>query len=71
VDLDWYGPYPAVLPPIRKVLPQTSKASKSSAVELGTPFETDCRSGRRLTEGVHPFIHDFILGFRVVLVTEP
>src|SRR6266576_7064481 len=33
-------------------------------------FETDCRSARRGTEGVSPFIHDFILGFRAVLSTN-
>ena len=31
--------------------------------------EFDCRSARRSIEGAHPFISDFIIGFRVVLVT--
>jgi len=30
-------------------------------------FGSDCRSARRLTEGVSQFIKDFFIGFRVVL----
>ncbi len=33
-------------------------------------FDSDCRSARRSTEAVSPFISDFIIGFRVVLVTD-
>jgi formylglycine-generating enzyme required for sulfatase activity len=32
--------------------------------------EANCRPGRRQVEGVSPFIADYILGFRVVLVTK-
>jgi len=68
---DWYGPYPggSVTDPQGPASnPQGVKVIRGGAWDAG---EADCRSGRRLTEGVHPFIHDFILGFRVVLVTEP
>jgi formylglycine-generating enzyme required for sulfatase activity len=68
--LDWYGPYPggSVTDPQGPASnPQGVKVIRGGAWDA---FESDCRSGRRLTEGVHPFIHDFILGFRVVLVTE-
>jgi hypothetical protein len=34
-------------------------------------FESDRRLGQHLTEGVRPFIHDFILGFRVMLAMGP
>jgi hypothetical protein len=30
-------------------------------------FDSYCRSARRLTEGVSPFIKDFFIGFRVGL----
>jgi len=68
---DWYGPYPggsAIDPP-----GPASNATGVKVIRGGAwdAFESDCRSGRRLTEGVHPVIHDFILGFRVVLATEP
>ncbi len=69
--LDWYGPYPggSVTDPQGPASnPQGVKVIRGGAWDA---FESDCRSGRRLTEGVSPFIHDFILGFRVVLVTEP
>ncbi len=68
---DWYGPYPggSVADPQGPASnPQGVKVIRGGAWDA---FESDCRSGRRLTEGVHPFIHDFILGFRLVLVTEP
>ena len=52
---------------IRKVRPQMQSEIRGGAWD---GFETDCRSARRGTEGVSPFIHDFILGFRVVLATS-
>jgi len=69
--LDWYGPYlggSATDPQGPASNIQGVKVIRGGAWDA---FVSDCRSGRRLTEGVHPFIHDFILGFRVVLVTEP
>jgi len=68
---DWYGPYPG-----GSVTDPQGPASNSQGVKVirGGAWdagEADCRSGRRLTKGVSPFITDFILGFRVVLVTEP
>ncbi|HYT60529.1 MAG TPA: formylglycine-generating enzyme family protein [Haliangiales bacterium] len=65
--LDWYGPYPGGF----ETDPQgpASNAIGVKVIRGGAwdGFETDCRSARRGIEGVHPFIHDFILGFRVVL----
>jgi formylglycine-generating enzyme required for sulfatase activity len=65
--LDWYGPYPggSVTDPQGPASnPQGVRVIRGGAWDA---FASDCRSGRRLTEGVSPFIHDFILGFRVVL----
>ena len=67
---DWYGPYPGGF----TTDPQ-GPASNSTGVKVirggaWDAFEADCRSGRRLTEGDSPFITDFNLGFRVVLVTD-
>jgi formylglycine-generating enzyme required for sulfatase activity len=65
--LDWYGPYPGGF----ETDPQ-GPASNAIGVKVmrggaWEGFESDCRSARRQAEGVSPFIHDFILGFRVVL----
>lgn len=69
--LDWYGAYPG-----GATTDPQGPASNPIGVKVirggaWDSFPTDCRSGRRLTEGVSPFITDFILGFRVILVTEP
>jgi len=60
--LDWYGPYPGGF----ETDPQgpASNAIGVKVIRGGAwdSFESDCRSPRRATEGVHPFIHDFILG---------
>ncbi len=68
--LDWYGAYPGGF----ETDPQ-GPASNSIGVKVirggaWDAFESDCRSARRGTEGVSPFITDFILGFRVVLATN-
>jgi formylglycine-generating enzyme required for sulfatase activity len=68
---DWYGPYPggAVIDPqgpASNVL--GARVIRGGAWDSSEP---DCRSGRRQLKGVHPFITDSILGFRVVLVIEP
>ena len=65
--LDWYGPYPGGF----ATDPQgpDSNAIGVKVIRGGAwdGFESDCRSARRETKGVSPFITDFILGFRVVL----
>jgi formylglycine-generating enzyme required for sulfatase activity len=69
---DWYGQrYPggSITDPQGPASSSTGvKVIRGGAWDAG---ESNCRSGRRQTEGVSPFITDFILGFRVVLVTEP
>jgi len=65
--LDWYGPYPGGF----EIDPQ-GPASNVTGVKVirggaWDGFESDCRSARRQTFGVSPFLKDFILGFRVVL----
>jgi len=66
---DWYGPYGG------SVTDPQGPASNVQGVKMirggaWDAFESDCRSARRLTEGVSPFITDFIIGFRVVLATQ-
>jgi len=65
--LDWYGPYPGGI----EIDPQgpDSNATGLKVIRGGAwdGFESNCRSAFRGTEGVSPFLHDFILGFRVVL----
>ncbi len=65
--LDWYDPYPGAF----QIDPQ-GPASNASGLRMmrggaWDAFESDCRSAHRGTEGVSPFIRDYILGFRVVL----
>ncbi len=65
--LDWYAPYPGgfAIDPQGPASNQTGvKVIRGGAWDA---FPSDCRSARRLTEGVSPFISDFIIGFRVVL----
>jgi formylglycine-generating enzyme required for sulfatase activity len=69
--LDWYGPYAG-----GSISDPQGPASNAIGVKVirggaWESFESDCRSARRSTEGVSPFIKDFIIGFRVVLATEP
>jgi formylglycine-generating enzyme required for sulfatase activity len=67
---DWYGPYSggsAIDPKGPDSNPIGFKVIRGGAWES---FESDCRSARRSIEGMSPFIKDFIIGFRVVLVTE-
>ena len=68
--LDWYGPYPGGS--TNNPQGPASNATGVKVIRGGAwdAFPSDCRSGRRLTEGVSPFITDFILGFRVILATE-
>jgi formylglycine-generating enzyme required for sulfatase activity len=68
---DWYGNYPggAVTDPQGPATnPIGWKVIRGGAWESS---EFDCRSASRWFEGASPFINDFIIGFRVVLVTEP
>jgi formylglycine-generating enzyme required for sulfatase activity len=64
---DWYGSYPGGFetdPQGPDSNPLGVKVIRGGAWEA---FDSDCRSARRMTEGVSPFIKDFIIGFRVVL----
>ena len=68
---DWYGTYSggtATDPQGPATNPIGFKVIRGGAWEGS---ELDCRSARRSIEGASPFITDFIIGFRVVLVTEP
>ncbi len=67
---DWYGSYPGgtVTDPQGPITnPIGFKVIRGGAWESS---EFDCRSASRWFEGASPFINDFIIGFRVVLVTE-
>jgi formylglycine-generating enzyme required for sulfatase activity len=67
---DWYGNYPggSVTDPQGPATnPIGWKVIRGGAWESS---EFDCRSASRWFEGAHPFINDFIIGFRVVLVTD-
>ncbi len=69
--LDWYGPYAG-----GSISDPQGPAGNAIGVKVirggaWESFESDCRSARRSTEGVSPLIKDFIIGFRVVLATEP
>lgn len=67
---DWYGTYPGgtITDPQG---PATNaigfKVIRGGAWEAS---EFDCRSASRWFEGASPFISDFIIGFRVVLVSD-
>jgi formylglycine-generating enzyme required for sulfatase activity len=68
---DWYSRYPG-----GSITDPQGPDSNSTGVKVirGDPCdsgESNCRSGRRQIEDVHPFIANHILRFRVVLVTEP
>jgi formylglycine-generating enzyme required for sulfatase activity len=67
---DWYGPYPGGVVTDPQGPPSNLQGVKVIRGGAWDSSEPDCRSGRRLTKGVHPLITDSILGFRVVLVTE-
>jgi formylglycine-generating enzyme required for sulfatase activity len=69
--LDWYGPYPGGTAVDPQGPPSNAIGVKVIRGGAWDAFEGDCRSGRRVVKGVHPFITDSILGFRVVLVSEP
>ncbi len=69
--LDWYGPYPggfATDPQGPASNPDGVKVIRGGSFDA---FPSDCRSARRETEGVSPFVFDDAIGFRVVLVTGP
>jgi formylglycine-generating enzyme required for sulfatase activity len=67
---DWYGPYPGGF----ATDPQgpASNAIGVKVIRGGAwdESESNCRSALRHVEGVHPFITDFILGFRAVLAVD-
>jgi formylglycine-generating enzyme required for sulfatase activity len=67
---DWYGNYPGGTvtdPQGPATNPIGFKVIRGGAWESS---EFDCRSASRWFEGASPFISDFIIGFRVVLVTD-
>jgi formylglycine-generating enzyme required for sulfatase activity/Leucine-rich repeat (LRR) protein len=68
---DWYGPYSGG----SQTDPQgpASSATGLKVIRGGAweSFDSDCRSARRMTKAVSPFISDFIIGFRVVLTIDP
>ncbi|HTH47620.1 MAG TPA: SUMF1/EgtB/PvdO family nonheme iron enzyme [Candidatus Limnocylindria bacterium] len=67
---DWYGTYPggAVTDPQGPATNAVgNKVIRGGAWEAS---EFDCRSASRSIEGASPFISDFIIGFRVVLVPD-
>ncbi len=67
---DWYGNYPggSVTDPSGPASsPVGWKVIRGGAWEAS---ELDCRSASRNIEGASPFISDFVIGFRVVLVTD-
>ncbi len=67
---DWYGNYPGGTvtdPQGPATNPIGWKVIRGGAWEAS---EFDCRSASRWFEGASPFISDFIIGFRVVLVTD-
>jgi len=65
---DWYGDYPGgdiTDPQGPATNPIGWKVIRGGAWEAS---DLDCRSARRGFEGASPFISDFIIGFRVVLI---
>ncbi len=68
---DWLGPLPggAVADPQGPATnPISVKVVRGGSYDFG---ESDCRSARRFSFGVHPALNDSDLGFRVVLAFEP
>jgi len=65
--LDWYGPYPGGFENDPQGPASNAIGFKVMRGGAWDGFESDCRSARRQVEGASPFIHDFILGFRIVL----
>lgn len=68
---DWYGPYPGGSVTDPQGPPSNQIGFKVVRGGAWESFELDCRSARRSIEGASPFISDFIIGFRVVLVLDP
>ena len=68
---DWFGSLPGGLqvdPKGSASNPNGLKVMRGGAYDF---FETDCRSARRNSFGVSPFLTDTDLGLRVVLVVDP
>ncbi len=66
---DWYGPYPGGSIADPQGAPSNQIGFKVIRGGAWEASALDCRSARRWFEGASPFINDFIIGFRVVLVT--
>jgi formylglycine-generating enzyme required for sulfatase activity len=67
--LDWYGPYPGGFATDPEGPPSNAIGFKVVRGGAWDSFQTDCRSARRGIQAASPFITDFVIGFRVVLVT--
>ena len=68
---DWFGSLPGGVqtdPTGPGSNPEGLKVMRGGAYDFN---DSDCRSARRNSFGVSPFLTDSDLGFRVVLVTEP
>ncbi len=64
---DWQGTYPGGFETDPQGPASNAIGSKITRGGAWDGFETDCRSAKRMGFGVSPFLHDFILGFRIVL----
>lgn len=67
---DWYGLYPGGSVTDPQGPPSNSIGFKVIRGGAWESSDLDCRSARRSIEAASPFISDFIIGFRVVLVIE-
>jgi formylglycine-generating enzyme required for sulfatase activity len=68
---DWYGPYPGGSVTDPQGAPSNAIGFKVIRGGAWESSDLDCRAARRSFEAAHPFIMDFIIGFRVVLAVDP
>ena len=68
--MDWQGAHPGGFEIDRQgpaSNPLSFKVIRGGALDA---FESDCRSAKRMGFGASPFLKDFTIGYRVVLVAE-